>query len=205
MKKLIFSLVFMSVILSGCSVKNMYRIENTEYNVASIGFERGENSFSALFEVIIINNDDADSDLKRAVIKGEGETLDEAVSAVRLKTAQPLLLSHTAIIVLSDGITKADFNEIYNYCLTERDISVAVGFVTAKSAEELLGLEPISSVSIGYTLADMLKTGYLETKYPYKNRLYESFKRNKEGFWKLPYFEVKDSEYYLNGTKNQII
>ena len=203
--KCIVLILIIPLLLCGCSVKDFLKDSKTEYTVSSIGFETAKKGITIYFEALVVNSEDADSDVARTIFSGTGTSVNEAVSDALRKTAAPLNFGHTAIVFLQNGIPRDTFWEIYNFCREEPQISVAIGFVLCDDVAFLLEKDPSASLSVGYDIAYMLKTQTNRTKSGYYNRLYECVQRASLGYWRLPLVATGKGNFYLNSTANQII
>ena len=154
-------LIFLLLLaLCGCEKRG------PEYLISGIGFDKVNNSYKVCFESVIINSEDTKQTVK--LLKGEGETLKSAIKQIEKQRTQPFLLSHCGVLVIGDGITKNELNDIAEYCVKNKEITLSAFFIKTKNAEKLLSVKPLSSVAVGFDIM-----GLLEQNKQYKNRLFE--------------------------------
>lgn len=185
MKKAVLVIALM-FLLCGCEKTG------PEYLISSIGFDNINGKYNVLFEAVIINSENAQLTLK--LLKGEGDTVDEAVSQIKKSITQPLLLSHCGVIIIGENINYAEFDNIKEYCYNSDPITLSAYFVKTKNAKKLLSSKPVSSVCVGYDIMGLIKQNK-----GIKSRFFEILSGGTSA--KLPLISVKDGGLYYNGTK----
>lgn len=201
MKRFICLLTSFAVLFSlcGCSATKALSSKTEQYIVAALGFEKQEGKLQLLVEAVVVGTEGTVK-AEPKVIKGEGENINEAFSDVYKRISQPLLLSHCAVIVIGTSLSAEDFAEICDYCLKEEEITLSVFTVAAKSPEKLLGMNPVSSVAVGYDIVGMIEQQTAFKEVNFHNRLYEiKAAKYKSGALNLPFFEANAEEFYYGG------
>lgn len=180
MKKF-FLVVVLLLLLCGCQKTK------PEYLVSSIGFDKKQNNYTVFFETVIINTENTSQSLK--VLKGEGESLEKAVAQIKRQCTQPLLLSHSGVIAVGEGLNRDDLKQICEYALKE-EITLSAFFIKTKSAQKLLEVKPVSSACVGYDIMGLIKQNK-----PYKNRFFELI--NADFKATLPEIALKEGGLYF--------
>ena len=159
MKKLVLGLC-MLLFLCGCEG------ERREYLVSAIGVMETERGFSLCAEEVIINTEKNEQSLR--LIKGEGETLEEAVEKIKSQSVQPLLFSHCGVIAIGQGVADATLKEVCEYAIKSREITLSAYILKTENPIKLLSAKPVSSLSAGYEIM-----AFLRQNSSYRNRLFE--------------------------------
>ena len=148
MKKffLIFALAFL---LCGCQKTG------PEYLVSGIGFDSKDGKYNVCFETIIINTENTAQTVR--LLKGERDTVKNAVRQINAQCTQPLLMAHCGVVVIGEDITYNQLKEVGDYCYNEDEITLSAYFVRTDNAEKLFSLKPISSASVGYDVMGLVK------------------------------------------------
>ncbi len=185
MKKIFLVLCFL-LLLCGCEKTG------PEYLVSSIGFDGDGGKYSVSFETIIINSENTEQTLK--VLKGEGETIQQAVKEIDRQCTQPLLLAHCGVIIIGDGISSEQFSNIKKYCYDRDPITLSAFFIKSKNAGKLLSAKPLSSACVGYDIMGLIK----QNKH-FKNRFFEVLSSDYNAV--LPRIELGNGGLYFEGVK----
>ncbi len=154
-----------------------------EYLISSIGFDSKGETYKVCFEAVIINTENTEQSVK--LLKGEGETIKEAVDKIERQCTQPLLLSHCGVLAVGEDITRQQFLEICDYCYEKNEITLSAFFIKTKNAQKLLSAKPISSACVGYDIMGLIK----QNKH-YKNRFFEVI--NSDYKASIPKISLKD-------------
>lgn len=165
MKKiLLIFLIFCS--LCGCQK------ESPEYLISSIGFDNKNGDLTVCLEAVIINSENTEQSLK--VLKSTARDVELALKEIKRQATQPILLSHCGVIVIGESVTEKQLKEIYNFCFSEKEITLSALVVKTASAQKLLSLKPVSSASVGYDIM-----GILRENPKVKNRFFEVYSAKK--------------------------
>ena len=195
MKKLLFAalpLIFV-LLLGGCSFNAADSGESHRYLIASMGFDKQDEKFTATVEAVAVNSEDNEGK-KRILITGEGKTPSLAMADAEKKATQPFNLSHCGVIVFGKGLNQEDFSDICDYCYDTDEITFSAYIVSADDAAELLKPEPISSVAAGYDIMSIMQKVGKTKGIEFQNSLYEVVAHNdsKDGKTSLPFFSLSD-------------
>ncbi len=183
MKKTLVLVLFM-LLLCGC------RKTGPEYLVSGIGFDLENDRYKICFEAIIINSEEPEQTIR--LLKGEGETIEEAVAQIDRQCTQPLLLSHCGVLVIGEEVNRARLREIGDFCYSRDEITLSAFFVRTKNAQKLLSVKPVSSACASYDVMGILR----ENK-PYKNRFFEVLSTGYDT--NLPEISLKDGGLEFDG------
>ena len=173
MKKVLILSLFLPLVLCGCSGGNAIIRENPEYMVSSLGFESNGGEITVYMEAVVINAEDTDAEKKLLLLEGRGKTVKKGAEKAEKQAVQPINMSHCGVIVLGEGISQSDFDEICDYCYNRDEINLSAYFVSAKSVKELLSQKPIASISMGYDIMSRLESQKELSGKVYKNRFYQ--------------------------------
>ena len=205
----LFLCFILSLSLCGCTLGAAATEKGLEFLVSAIGFDQQKDTFSVVIETVTVNSEDAESDKKLSLIKGEGKNLSEALDNAAEKSVRPFMFSHCAAAVIGKGVTEKGFRNICTFLYEKDEINLSLNFISTKNAEKLLSSETVASVAVGYDLTDMLKRQSDYSGIDYKNRFYEieAARRKPTDIFSLPLFETEDKGYKLSGLtvfKNDI-
>lgn len=204
MKRLLIYITVTALIFSclgSCTVSRSFSSLTHEYLVSALGFDQNGEELTVALEAVIVNAEDTNAEKKNELLTGNGSSLQEALSAASKKAAQPIELSHCAVAVIGKSVSAERFGEICDYLYNERQITLSILLVCTESAAKLLSSETVSSVAVGYDIMSMAAQQSKLTGIDYKNRFYEleSKRKNQINVIALPFFEVTQEEYFLDG------
>ena len=189
MKKFLLCL-FLFLFLSGCQKAK------PEYLVSSIGIDTKNDKFNICFEAVIVNSENPEQ--KLMLLKGSGDTIEQAVAQINRQCTQPILLSHCAVIIIGETVTQNQLNKILEYCYQKDEITLSAFFITTKNAEKLLSQEPVSSVCVGYDIMGLIEQYSKLQNKNFKNRFFEVITLKEQA--KLPKIILKEKGYYLENN-----
>ena len=195
--------------ICGCSMGAIDTEKGLEALVSAIGFDQRGDTFSVAIETVTVNSEDAESDKKLTLIKGEGKNLSEALSNAYTKSVRPFMFSHCAVAVIGNGVREKGFRNICRFLYEKDEINLSLSFISTENAEKLLSSETVASIAVGYDLTDMLERQSHYSGIDYKNRFYEieAARKRATDIFSLPRFETEDKGYKLAGLtvfKNDI-
>ena len=191
MKRIAVVILSFIFLLSGCAGTKPVSSKTEQYIVSALGFDF-DNGFKVSAEAVIVGTEGT-SKAEAKVITGQGKTIEEAFYELRKKTSQPLLLSHCGLLLLGEDI---NFEEVLEYAKKNKELTLSVFLGATDNAEQLLNLEAVSSIAIGYDLVGMIEQQEESEGENFKNRFYEieaSRKRGKN--IKLPFFVIEKEEF----------
>lgn len=203
MKRLIASALIL-FLLCGCKGTRNVISENGRFLVATIGVDAKSGEILLSCEAVVVNAEDAEKPPETVVYEGKGKNFSSAMKKISQKSPKPLDYSHCALIVFGENLSETEKDEVFDYCLNNREITVSVGFAKTQNANKLLKTQPISDIAIGYEMAVMLETQYNQNKRAFNNRFFEIENARCKGqsIKPLPEFTVKDKTFYLEGEEN---
>ncbi len=181
MKKILIFLLLFS--LCGCAKAK------SEYLVSSSGFDYKNGQFEVFVEAVVSNSETEEQSLK--LIKGCGETVEKAMAEIKKQCTQRLLLSHCAVILVSEDIQSDKLDEIYEFVLNNEDITLSVVFAKTENIEKLFSQKPVSTVSVGYDILSLIESNNKKLK----TRYFEIMAQNKKV--RLPEIVATKEGYYL--------
>lgn len=203
MKKIlsICTALFLVLPLCGCSAKEAIASDKQEYIVSSLGFDNKNSRLRMILEAVVVNSDDLTSEKQNELIIGTGDTAKEAFAEITEKTTQPLMFSHSGVIVIGDEITSSQLEDIFDFCYEKDEINLAAMFVHTENAEELLSCKTVSSVAVGYDIMSMVEVISEERGLVFENLFYETESaRNKPmNTLFMPNITVEDKDFSLKG------
>lgn len=204
MKKIICFILGLGLILSlcGCSAKEAIASHKQEYIVTALGFDTDEKGIRMILEAVVVNSDDLDSSKENRLIEGAGANVDEAFSQISQKTTQPLMFSHTGTVIISDGLSQTQTEDIYDFCYERDEINLAVMFVNTENAKELLSCKTVSSVGVGFDIMSLIEVVAEEKGMAFENLFYEieSARNKPQKTVYLPVISVENKEFFFDGT-----
>ena len=194
-------LLVFTVFLCGCSTKSAVVYNRGEYIVSAIGFDNDFNDVRMTVEAIVINSDNPQSPEKSKIFLGSGTDTKQAFFELSKKITQPLMFSHTGVVVMGENLSQKQINDIFRFCYEKDEINLAAMFVSTNNAEELLSCKAVSSVAVGYDIMNMIQVMGEKTNFKFKNRFYEvEANRNESSKTvSLPYFTVSDGGMIFEG------
>jgi len=205
MKKLISFLtaIVCVLFLAGCSYWEAIASHKEEYLVTAVGFDQNETSVTMLLEAVVVNSDDLAAKKENRIIRGYGNSPDEAFRSVTEKITQPLNFSHTGAVVIGEGISSEVLEKIYDFCYDNDEINLAAMFVAAKRAEKLLSCERISSVGVGYDIMGLVEVAGSESGQNTENLFYqiEDYRSKPMKTVYMPFIAVDNEAFFFDGIK----
>lgn len=146
--KILLPLLFL--LLAGC---NGMSEPNGQFMANSLGFERDGKQISAYIQAVDVTEGEQNGNPATFVVKGEGDTVKEAINDTRSKLSKELSLKHTELIILSDNLEKEDFGRILE--LSEQfDVSLRVKIASSLNIKALLEDDGVSG---GLGLVTLIK------------------------------------------------
>lgn len=193
--------VILIFFLCGCSAKEAVAAEKAEYMVTAIGLDNEFSGLKFMVEAVIVNSDDLTNEKQSRLIEGSGDTVKEAYYSLTEKLTQPLMFSHTGVIVIGDGVKPYQLEELFDFCYEMDEINLAAMFLGCDNAKRLLSCKPLSSVAVGYDLMSAVQVTSEERGVVFKNLFYQSeAARNKPiKVLYLPYFTADGEDFKLEG------
>ena len=182
MKK-IFLLTLIILLLCGCEKAV------PEYLVSGVLVDKVGDEYAVYFEAIIVNTETTKQTLK--ILKGKGETIYSAVEDIEKQVTQPLLMSHSGVIVVSEDISQNDLREVCEYAQNS-GITLSAYMIKTENADKLFETKPLSSACVGYDIMGLIKQNIR-----YKNRLFEVMGGDYKA--SLPTINVKDGGLVFEG------
>ncbi|MBR6533031.1 MAG: hypothetical protein IKT44_01205 [Clostridia bacterium] len=161
-----------------------------EYLISSMGFDYSGGKYIACFEAVVINSENTDQTVK--LLKGEGSSIKEAVSVIKKKCTQPLLMSHCGVIAVSENMPPQYFKEVCDFCYNKEEITLSAFFIKTSNPQELLSIKPLSSVCVGYDIMGLIKQNP-----HFENRFFEVINSGYKA--RLPKITQKDGGLYFEG------
>lgn len=201
MKKII-PLIFAFLLLCGCGERSR---SQPQYLISALGFDYSQGFYTVTAEAVVINSDNAETERKTLI--GMGENIPLCLDEIYRKSTQKAEFSHCTAIVLGQSVSSGEkVTEILDFCYSRDQINLAARFVTAKNAQKLLSAKPVSSVAVGFDIADLLSEYKDTTKTDYKSKFYQleaaKFKTDTLYF---PTVFIKDGGLYLGDIKGVVL
>ncbi len=190
--------------LCGCKSSRSVISENGRFLVSAIGIDTENGKVLVSVEAITVNSQDSEQPPVATVFESTDTTFNSALETAVSKSAKPLDFSHCAMIVLGKNLKREVINDVYNFCLENKQITVSVGFAETEKANKLLKIKPTSDIAVGYEMAVMLETAFTENKTAFNNRFFEIENLRLKGQPQkpLPYFKTEEERFYLEGENN---
>lgn len=198
-KKLMILTVFLVCFaLSGCSFRSAAGAQKEQYIVSALGFDGEDGKIRMSLECLVINTEES-SEKKRTVYSGSGKTVDEAFSGIAIQRTQPIMLDHAATILIGAGLTPEQLGEILDYCKNNNEINISCTVAAGENAGELLTAETVSSIALGYDIADMIEVVTASNGMALEDRLYqiEAAKEYPQNLFYLPRIEKTGTDIRL--------
>lgn len=203
MKRIVLTVLCLCL-LCGCKSSRSVISENGRFLVSAIGIDTENKDMKVTVEAIVVNSQDTEQSPKACVFEGSDTAFSKALENAVSKSAKPLDFSHCAVVVFGEKTEETAKNDVYKFCLENKQITVSVGFAKTENANKILKLKPISEIAVGYEMAVMLETAFTENKTAFNNRFFEieNARLKGEKAKTLPFFKIKDDMFYLKGDKN---
>lgn len=136
-----FILPVLFLFLVGC---NGMSDPNEQFMVSSIGFMRTGAKVSAFVQSVDVKGGEQNGIPETFVVKGEGDSIENAVKNTRSKLSKKLSLKHTELILISDTLEKDDLEEILSMS-EDFDVSLRAKIASCNDIEKLLKNDSASS------------------------------------------------------------
>ncbi len=189
--------------LSGCKYASDYIDPEDRYIITAIGFEKSANGVLAVIEVPKEISGKANS---KTVYSAWGGNVSGAISAVSNKISGELLFSQCPIVLLDESVEGETIDDIFNYCLSNYDISLSVLLIGCKNPIELLNKET-NEASVGLAILKSVK--FSNKNLNSQSRFAKVINNNyKTGEFKIPYVNFSEEVFMVDGVlvfKNNLI
>lgn len=120
------------LLLTGCG--NSKELENRDY-VMAIGIDE-KNGYDVSVAVAKLSYGSNNEKHEETIYKGNGKTINEAISVINNKTKGNLYLGHNKVMVLSENYK--DYDSLINYVSDNIEISRDTVIMKAENPEEIL-------------------------------------------------------------------
>ena len=203
--KLSFILPVLFLFLVGC---NGMSEPNEQFMVSSIGFMRTGEKVSVFVQSVDVKGGEQNGNPETFVVKGEGDSVENAVKNTRSKLSKELSLKHTELIFISDTLEKDDLAEILSLS-EDFDVSLRAKIASCNDIEKLLKNDSASS---GLGLISVIEQNAASAGFGGHTALFEiktAFLLGKE--FAVTYFSsgqeigIEGLYYYKNGIPTDIL
>ena len=203
--KLSFILPVLFLFLVGC---NGMSEPNEQFMVSSIGFVKTGAKVSAFVQAVDVKGGEQNENPETFVVKGEGNSVGNAVKNTRSKLSKKLSLKHTELILINDTLEKDDLAEILSLS-EDFDVSLRAKIASCEDIEKLL---KNNSASSGLGLASVIEQNAASAGFGGHTDLFEiktAFLLGEE--FAVTYFSsgeevgVEGLYYYKNGIPTDIL
>ena len=177
----------LTLILTLCGCFDYKEIEES-YVISALGFDKVKNEFTVCLET-------ANSE-KNRVFSASGDDFSKVFENIGKTCSKKLEFSHTASIVLGDGLNAKTQKEAINFCRSIKNLSPSAAVVRTNSAATLLECEPYDK-TVGFDIVKILEKNKASPSY-----LYE-FSEDKEVL--LPYFETSLNGIVLSENRRSYV
>ena len=200
-----FILPVLFLFLVGC---NGMSDPNEQFMVSSIGFMRTGAKVSAFVQSVDVKGGEQNGIPETFVVKGEGDSIENAVKNTRSKLSKKLSLKHTDLILISDTLEKDDLEEILSMS-EDFDVSLRAKIASCNDIEKLLKNDSASS---GLGLISVIEQNAVSAGFGGHTALFEiktAFLLGEE--FALTYFSsgeeigIEGLYYYKNGIPTDIL
>lgn len=124
--------------------------------VSSVGFDRDEEGFRVSLEVPMPGKGE-EGDTGVCVFSGSGESVQTALRNIAAGLSRKLVFSHCALMVLGEGLSREQLDEIFRVAGTGSLLPLATQTVAAPDAGELLRAGGLSFVAAGYDIPELFR------------------------------------------------
>ncbi|MBQ6815904.1 MAG: hypothetical protein IJP26_01550 [Clostridia bacterium] len=156
-KKIVFFILICFVLmLAGCSNSDYTEPENRVV-ASAIGVDYINNEYNLTIEYVKIFENLSEDKYSPKLIKGKGDSINNAVLNVLTKTNKKISFYHTPVIILGQNITPEILNNILNYCVESTEISLSINLIRADNAGQILSVENEDNDLLGYKLTEQIK------------------------------------------------
>ena len=203
MKKIIALMVCLTFLCS-CSKTDYSEIESRAI-VSAIGVDRENDNILVSME--LVNTKDSENVSENQIIAKSGKNFLDAVSNLSSSVSKNLFYSHCATVVLGEGLTKEDVQNIFKFIFDGNQFTLLLKVVSAPKAGELLKVKPQSEAVLGFEIMSALNSREKNLSLGYYNSFINVGGRRDVTpyLYALPYFTVsgKNGEeiYSLSGLK----
>ncbi len=189
---IIFISVSLLILFCGCEKYSDYQEPEQNLYVSALGIDQTKSGITVYAESA---QNTANSNEKKALLSGFGETLPEAINNLRAATPLKLDLSHCAIIAVGKR-TQDTEKKLCEYILSRPEDMLSVYLVACDNAKELLSC--VSNTTVGYELSSALKKNYYAGESRTPSTIMDIL-NNHDGFY-VPYFSVDHKVYSFSGA-----
>ncbi len=165
--------VITAFLLTGCTVRDAISDASQEYIISALGFDSDNQSIKMTVEALVVNNDDINAGKAKHSFTAMGKTVKEAYYNLIFGATQPLTLAHCSVVAIGKTVNSERLAEILEFCSNEQSLNVSAMLVYTENSEDLLKLNPLSSVAIGYDISGMAEVVAEEKGVELSNKLYE--------------------------------
>lgn len=187
MKKALKMVVILTLVLTLCGCFDYREIEES-YVISALGFDKAGEEFIVCFEA-------ANSE-KNRVISASGDDFSKAFKNIGKMCSKRMEFSHTACIVLGDGLDEDTQETAINFCRGIKNLSPSAVVVRSGGAVLLLECEPYDK-TVGFDIVKILEKNKFEPSY-----LYE-FSEGKKVL--LPCFEISPKGIVLSENRRSYV
>ena len=190
--------IFLSILCAVClTACQGYREIDSEYLISAICFDKSDNGFLVLSEVLAITSDEKKTDAK--VFSAYGKTPYEAVNNIAAQLPRTAVFDHCGSAVISEKIREKDLKTVMKYLYDTKNLNLGIYLFVCKDIEKLLACKS-QAISVGYDIMAVERNIEKTSGIDFKNKYYEIESRIAAyGGFCLPVAAVKDSRHVISG------
>ena len=125
------------------------------YLVSAMGFDSSELGICVTIEIPVIREGNSE-DAKTIVFSETAPSVEEALARMQREVPRDLVFSHCALVVLGEGLSRGQMQEIFAFAESGERLPLAAEVVRSVNAEELLRAGSLSAPAVGYEIPELL-------------------------------------------------
>ena len=187
------TLVIAAASLFSCSMIPGYAEPEEQAIVSAIGFDADGELLTVTIQLAESENE------KNRTVSGSGRSIESAISSISASETRSLEVSHLAVIVLGNGIDRARFEMVLDFCKRNEELSISAMLISASNARTLLSSPDAS----GYKLTGVITSERESSSFGREARLYRVLNSllSSDPVFFLPHFIARDGGFELYGGK----
>ena len=146
-------LLITALFFSSCRLQNE---PESVWTVSAVGFDPCESGMRMTVEIPVLKPKES-GEAQTLVLYETGKSVTEAFGRMQAGLAKKTGFSHCALIVLGEGLSRSQLEEIFDFAGDGERLPLAAEVVTAADALELLRAKSLSEPTVGYEIPEMLK------------------------------------------------
>lgn len=190
------------LLLSGCKGAGEYSEPDDRRLVSAVGFDNDNGMIRVTLEAMEASGDTADG-FDPYVLSETGTDTRQALARLAVQSTKELMFTHCGVFVLGEDLTPQQTEDLFGYCIGEKQVSLSAKVVSAESAKKLISSGTLTGESAGYGIIDIVDQSAEKLGIGGHAELYEiqTARLQTVNIYALPYIQLSNDTPQYDGME----